>query len=81
MVISSAAIWRVPEPLDKPFPNAASPRVDSALRAERVRLIVAPLNSSSILRALLLLCVFIGHAAAADAKKPNILVIVADDLG
>lgn len=51
------------------------------LRAEHIPLIVPPLNSGSILRALLvLLCVFSGHAVAA-AKQPNILVIIADDLG
>ena len=51
------------------------------MRAERVRPIVKFLNSSSILRALLLLCIFSAHLSAATAKMPNILVIVADDLG
>ncbi len=53
------------------------------LRAERVRPIVPELNSSSILRALLLLllCVLCGPAAAADARKPNIVFILTDDQG
>ena len=53
------------------------------LRAERVRPIVPTLNSSSILRALLLLllCVLCGPAAAADARKPNIVFILTDDQG
>lgn len=52
------------------------------LRPDRVRFIVPPLNSSSILRAIpLLLCVFCGHVSAATVKTPNILVIVDDDLG
>ena len=53
------------------------------LRAERVRPIVPELNSSSILRALLLLllCVLCGPAAAADASKPNIVFILTDDQG
>ncbi len=53
------------------------------LRAERVRPIVAELNSSSILRALLvlLLCFLCGPAAAADARKPNIVFILTDDQG
>ena len=53
------------------------------LRAERVRPIVPELNSSSILRALLLLllCFLCGPAAAADASKPNIVFILTDDQG
>ena len=53
------------------------------LRAERVRPTVPPLNSSPILRALLLLllCVLCGPAAAADASKPNIVFILTDDQG
>ena len=53
------------------------------LRPERVRPIVPELNSSSILRALLLLllCFLCGPAAAADASKPNIVFILTDDQG
>ena len=53
------------------------------LRAEQVRPIVPELNSSSILRALLvlLLCFLCGPAAAADARKPNIVFILTDDQG
>ena len=53
------------------------------LRAEQVRPIVPELNSSSILRALLvlLLCFLCGPAAAADASKPNIVFILTDDQG
>ena len=80
-----------------PTPGGSTPHLGSAeashppaarcsgsgmpLRAEHIPLIVPPLNSSSILRTLLLLCVLSGHVAAAAAKQPNILVIVADDLG
>ena len=61
----------------------ASRRAGMRLRAERVRPIVPELNSSSILRALLLLllCVLCGPAAAADASKPNIVFILTDDQG
>lgn len=61
----------------------ASRRAGMRLRAERVRPIVPELNSSSILRALLLLllCVLCGPAAAADARKPNIVFILTDDQG
>ena len=61
----------------------ASRRAGMRLRAERVRPIVPELNSSSILRALLLLllCVLCGLAAAADARKPNIVFILTDDQG
>ena len=61
----------------------ASRRAGMRLRAERVRPIVPELNSSSILRALLvlLLCFLCGPAAAADASKPNIVFILTDDQG
>ena len=81
MVILHRGFSAPPGGLTRFLENAEPRGLETRLRAGRVRPIVPPLNSSSILRALLLLCVFSAHVSAATAKQPNILVIVADDLG